>query len=186
MNRALSTNPSTAVGMASKSAAQSNSWLLTGLPSHWVVMGILFIGALGIGYRLLPGQVQRVAMLERDGQSEQAKAVLEKSVQSGDRSFRTLYQLQGLYEHFGQLDKAADLLQMLIERAPRDPNVQRRAVSFYKMTQDEPAYIRALQAQIIQRYSEESCRELIGILRRRAQWADEQSAIQTCRTRVCL
>ncbi len=146
-------------------------------------MGVLFIGALGIGYRLLPGQVQRVAMLERDGQSQQAKSVLEKSVQAGDRSFRTLYQLQGLYEHFGQLDKAAELLQTLIERAPRDPNVQRRAISFYKMTQDEPAYIRALQAQIIQRYSEDSCRELIGILRRRAQWADEQSAIQTCRTR---
>ena len=65
-------------------------------------MGVLFVGALGFGYVLLPGQVQRVAMLERDGQSQQARAMLEQSYLAGDQSFRTLYQLQGLYEQFGQ------------------------------------------------------------------------------------
>lgn len=157
------------------------AWL--NLPSHWVVMGVLFLGALGLGYELLPGQVQRIAMLERDGQSQQARNMLEHSYQSGDRSFQTLYQLQGLYEHFGQLDKASEILRRLIELNPRDVNVQRRAVTFYKMTQDEPAYIRALQAQIGLRYTEDACRELIGILRRNGQWTDEQAAIQTCRLR---
>jgi tetratricopeptide (TPR) repeat protein len=153
------------------------------IASHWIVMSILFVGALGLGYELLPGQVQRVAMLERDGQSQQARAMLERSYQAGDRSFRTLYQLQGLYEQFGQIDKAGELLRILIERNPRDANVQRRAITFYKMTQDEPAYIRALQAQIAQRYSEDACRELIGILRRSGQFAEEQAAIQNCRLR---
>ena len=65
---------------------------LPAIAPHWIIMGVLFIGALGLGYELLPGQIQRVAMLERDGQSLQARTMLEKSYQSGDRSFRTLYQ----------------------------------------------------------------------------------------------
>lgn len=156
---------------------------LPSIAPHWIVMGILFVGALGLGYELLPGQIQRVAMLQRDGQSQQARALLEQSYLAGDQSFRTLFELQGLYEQFGQIDKAGVLLRLLIERNPRDANVQRRAISFYKMTQDEPAYIRALQAQIAQRYSEDACKELIGILRRDGQYSEEQAAIQNCRLR---
>ncbi len=156
---------------------------LRAVASHWIVMGVLFIGALGLGYVLLPGQIQRVAMLERDGQAEQALAMLERSYHAGDRSFGTLYQLEGLYEQSGQIGKAAELLRLLIERNPRDANVQRRAVTFYKMTQDEPAYIRALQTQIAQRYTEDACKELIGILRRGGQFTEEQAAIQSCRLR---
>ena len=153
------------------------------IASHWIVMGVLFVGALGFGYVLLPGQVQRVAMLERDGQSQQARAMLEQSYLAGDQSFRTLYQLQGLYEQFGQIEKAGALLRVLIDRNPRDANVQRRAITFYRMTQDEPAYIRALQAQIALRYSEDACKELIGILRRGGQFTEEQAVIQNCRLR---
>jgi tetratricopeptide (TPR) repeat protein len=151
------------------------------VPAHWIIMSTLFASGIGLGYVLLPGPVQRVAMLERDGQSQQARLILEQSYNAGDRSFRTLYQLQALYEHFGQLDKAGATLQELLAARPRDINVQRRAASFFKMTQDEPAYIETLKTQIDLRYSEEACKELIGILRRIGKSEQEQSAILSCR-----
>lgn len=157
--------------------------MLRRIPAYWLLMGVLFTGSIGIGYELLPGQVERIAMLERDGHALQARDILEGNFNRGDRSVRTLYQLSSLYEHFGQLDKARNVLKLLVETRPRDPNVQKRAASFYKQSQDEPAYIRALDAQIALKYSEDACKELIGIHRRNAAAADEQAAIQLCRAR---
>lgn len=153
------------------------------VPPHWIIMAVLFTGALGVGYALLPGQVQRVAMLERDGQSAQALAVLERSFADGDRTPRTLMQLQGLYEQQGQLAKSRAMLELLLERQPRDPNVLKRAATFYRMTQDRAAYLSTLQTQIAVRYSDDACRELIGMLRLAGNTAEEQIAIQSCRTR---
>jgi tetratricopeptide (TPR) repeat protein len=165
------------------SPAPSPAGVLARIPPYWLLMGVLFSGALGIGYELLPGQVERIAMLERDGQAVQARDILERNFERGDRSARTLYQLEALYEHFGQLDKAQTVLKHLLDTRPRDPNVQKRAAQFFKQTQDEPAYVRAVNAQISLRYSEDACKELIGIHRRNAAAADELAAIQLCRSR---
>jgi hypothetical protein len=152
-------------------------------PAHWVVMGVLFTGAIGVGFELLPGQVQRVAMLERDGQTLQARALLERSFASGDRSPRTLLQLEALYEQLGELDKAREKLALLLQRSPRDATVLRRAAAFYKMTQDREAYIRTLQAQLDIKYTEEGCRELIGLFRSQSVTDAEQATLQRCRQR---
>jgi tetratricopeptide (TPR) repeat protein len=146
-------------------------------------MGMLFTAALFVGYELLPGQVQRVAMLERDGQANQARDLLEKSYANGDRSPRTLLQLQALYEQLGQIDKAKQLLETLLVQSPRDANVLKRASSFYKMTQNESAYIASLRAQIDVKYSEAVCREFLGLLRLHSSADAEQAGIQTCRQR---
>lgn len=153
------------------------------MPSHWLVMGVLFAGALGIGYVLLPGQNQRIAMLERDGQSDQALAMLERNFAGGDRGLRPMLQLEGLYEQLGRLDKARSTLGELVSRYPRDTNVLKRANSFYRMTQDRAAYIATLKAQIAVRYSEDACKELIALLRLESAAPEEQTAIQTCRQR---
>lgn len=153
------------------------------LPAHRIIMGVLFASALFVGYELLPGQVQRVAMLERDGQSQQARDVLERSFAEGDRSQRTLLQLQALYEQLGQLDRAKEILGLLQGRYPRDSNILKRAAGFYKMTQDETAYIATLRSQLDLRYSENGCRELLGLLRLHATAAQELAALQLCRQR---
>ena len=165
------------------SAGALRAWSPSRLPSHWLVMAVLFAGALGVGYVLLPGQVQRIAMLERDGQSEQALAMLEQGYRDGDRRMRPMLQLQTLYEQLGRLDQARTVLAELTERHPRDANVLKRALSFHRMTQDRPAYIRTLQTQIAVKYSEEACKELIGLLRLQSAAAEEQGAIQGCRQR---
>ena len=151
------------------------------MPAHWLIMAVLFIGALGIGYTLLPGAVQRVAMLERDGQTQRALSLLEKGYADGNRDIRSLMQLEAFYEQQGQLEKARSVLAELLKRQPRDPNILKRAATFYKMTQDRPAYAGALQGQLAVKYSEEACKELIGILRLQNATGDEQAVIQSCR-----
>lgn len=147
---------------------------------HFVIMAVLFVGAAVAAVLMLPGENERVAMLERDGSNSAALRILEARFNSGDRRQRTLYQLQRLYEEFGELAKARRTLEMLAERRPRDAYVQRQLAHFYKATQDGEAYISALRRQLSIRYSEPACRDLIGILRRNGNYEQEQRTIESC------
>ena len=149
--------------------------------AHIFVMTLLFTVALAVGYFLLPGDAERIAMLERDGKTTQAKSILEIQFSAGDRRQRTLFLLQGLYEQSGDIPKARQTLELLAEQRPRDPNIQQRLGQFYKLTHAEPAYIKTLTAQIDLRYSELACRELIGLLRRSGAFAEEQATLIKCR-----
>lgn len=151
------------------------------LRAHIFVMGLLFLAAVIVGYTMLPGDAERIAMLERDGKTAEARQILEQQFANGDRRQRTLYLLEGLYEQSGNLPKARQTLELLAQQRPRDANLQRQLGQFYRVTDAEPEYIRALQAQIDARYSEPACRELIGLLRRKGSYGPEQEALQKCR-----
>lgn len=148
---------------------------------HLVVMLVIFAGAAVSGALLLPGDAERVAMLERDGDNMRALELLERHYKSGNRSQRTLYQLEQLYQHFGKLDKARLMLEKLAESRPRDLVLQRRLVKFYRDTQDGDAYLSGLSRLVSQRYPEQACRELIAQLRLIGQYAREREAIERCR-----
>ncbi len=151
------------------------------LEPHSIVMAIVFLGALVTGYVMLPGVNERIAMLERDGKNTQALEILERRFAEGDRRPRTLYQLVGLYEQFGNLPRLKLTLEALAEARPRDAQVRRRLVQFYATTQDNAAYLTALESEADLRYSENACRELIGLHRMRGAYAREQAAIIQCR-----
>jgi hypothetical protein len=146
-------------------------------------MSIVFLGALVVGYLVLPGVNERIAALERDGKNGEALALLEQRFADGDRSQRTLFQLQTLYEHFGKLEDARRTLEMLAERRPRDMQVLRRLATFYKLTQNQEGYIGAIKRQLAERYSEPACKELIGIYRLHGDAAAEQAMLQDCRAK---
>lgn len=148
---------------------------------HLVLMMLIFAAAAAAGAMLLPGDAERVAMLERDGDNKRALALLEQRFASGDRSQRTLFQLEQLYQHFGQLPKARAMLELLARSRPRDHVLQRRLVKFYRDTQDGDAYLSGLSRLIAHRYSEPACRELIAQLRLIGQYARERDAIERCR-----
>ena len=150
---------------------------------HLVVMIAIFAGALAVGYMILPGVNERIAALERDGKNRDALKLLEQLFQRGDRSPRTLFQLQNLYEHFGELDEARRTLEMLAALRPRDAQVQRRLAQLYKLTHNEAGYMEAMRRQLATRYSEPVCKELIGIYRRSGDYATEQAMISECRQR---
>lgn len=150
---------------------------------HAIVMTVLFVGALVVGYLLLPGENERIAMLERDGKYREALRIMQARFDAGDRRQRTLFELQRLQEHFGDLAKVRQTLELFAAERPRDASAQRQLAQFYRQTQDEAAYVRLLQSQIDSRYSDAACRELIGILRRAGKYAEEQAAIQSCRAK---
>ncbi|MEZ5857341.1 MAG: hypothetical protein R3D67_22385 [Hyphomicrobiaceae bacterium] len=150
---------------------------------HLLIMVVVFFGALGVGYLLLPDDNERIAMLERDGHDGQALQLLEQRFANGDRKQRTLFQLQNLYEEKGDLPKARQMLVLLAAARPRDANVQRRLAEFYRSTQDEAGYIQALEARLARRYSQPVCKELIGLYRRSGQFDAEQRTIAACRIR---
>ena len=154
---------------------------LAAVKPHWVLMGAVYAGAMAAGWAMLPGNNERVAMLERDGHSREALEILEQQFAGGDRSYRTLYQMQALYESEGNSRKSGELLEMMSKDRPRDAGLARRLAQFYKQSQDEAGYVRALQSQINIRYSELACRELAARLRLMGDFSAEQSALQGCR-----
>ena len=159
----------------------SAGWAM--LSPHRVIMAMIFGGALMVGVAILPGANERVAMLERDGHSRDALKILETEYAHGDRKYRTLYQMQALYENEGNLPKARQLLEAMAVANPRDAALRGQLTLFYKNAQDQPAYIGALKTQIDTKYSESACRELIALLRSQGVYAAEQSALQQCRQR---
>lgn len=151
------------------------------LKPHLVVMLAIFAGAGISGAVLLPGDAERVAMLERDGDNVRALELLERRYDAGDRSQRTLYQLEQLYQHFGKLDKARVMLEELAQSRPRDLVLQRRLVKFYRDTHNGDAYLSGLSRLVSQRHPEAACRELIAQLRLIGQYVREREVIERCR-----
>ena len=151
--------------------------------AHIFVMTLLFSTALIVGYVLLPGDSERIAMLERDGKTTEARSILESEFAAGDRRQRTLFLLEGLYEQAGDLSRARAMLELLAKLRPTDTALQKQLGTFYKLTHDEVAYTKSLITQIDLRYAEAACRELIGLFRRKGAYAEEQAALSKCRTK---
>ena len=146
-----------------------------------LIMTIVFGGALIAGWALLPGENERVAMLERDGHSREALAILEQAISGGDRRYRTLHEILGLYESEGNVAKAQSVLEAMARERPREVALKRRLAQFYKNNQKEPEYLATLQEIVDLRYSESICREWIARLRFKGNAVAEQAALQRCR-----
>ncbi|MGE0769223.1 MAG: tetratricopeptide repeat protein [Hyphomicrobiaceae bacterium] len=155
----------------------------THVPPHLVVMILIFVGAVVIGYLLLPDENERIAMLEGDGHDRQALGLLEQRFASGDRGQRTLFQMRNLYEEKGDIARARQMLELLAEARPRDANVQRHLAELYRSTQDERAYTGALEKRLAARPSQPVCKELIGIYRGKGDFDAEQRTLSYCRSK---
>lgn len=152
-----------------------------GLRAHHIILTALFVIAAAIGILILPGERERVAMLERDGKMREALSILERRFAAGDRSSTTIYQMQEMFLHFGDLKRSREMLELMAAKRPRDSDVRRRLASFYKQTQDDTAYVKALEARIDLRYMAATCSELVALLRQRGDYPAEQRALLGCR-----
>lgn len=149
------------------------------------MMAVLFVSGGVVAWSVLPGDDERIAALEQDGQIGRALGLAEARYVQGDERPRTLFQLQKFYEYYGERDKARNVLEKLAVLRPKDGQVQRQLAQLYKQTQDEPRYIKSLQSQLAlaPRNPEPVCRELIGLLRRNSQYDAEQATIAECRAK---
>jgi len=151
------------------------------IPPHLLVMALVFIGAVVIGYLLLPDENERIAMLEGDGHDRQALELLEQRFAAGDRAQRTLFQLRHLYEEKGDIARATQMLELLAAARPRDANVQRHLAELYRSTQNETAYVGAMEKRLATRFWQPACKELVGIYRGKGDFDAEQRTLETCR-----
>ena len=149
-------------------------------PDRWI-MATVFLCSIFAGWAMLPGDNERVAMLERDGHSREALDILEHQVTGGDKRYRTLHQILALYENEGNVGKARSVLEAMTADHPRDVTVKRRLTQFYRSNHLQAEYIATLQDMIEIRYSEATCRELIAVLRFAGNAGVEQAALQRCR-----
>ena len=154
---------------------------LAALTPHRIIMTVVFVGALAAGWAMLPGDNERIAMLQSDGHSREALAILEEEYKNGDRRYRTLYQMQLLYESEGNIGKAREVLEAMVLERPRDITIRNRLAQFYKSAEDKKTYAAALKSQIDLKYSEPACRELVALLRSDGRYDEEQSALQSCK-----
>jgi len=149
-------------------------------PYHGVLLAV-FAVALGSGWSMLPGESERIAMLERDGHSREALEILENDYESGDRGTRSLRQMLALYEDQGNVAKAREILETLVTQRPRDAALRDRLSKFYRGIGEPSSRIAALRSQIGVRYTEAACRELIAAERLAGNTVAEAEAIQECR-----
>jgi hypothetical protein len=150
-------------------------------PAHSLMLALLFLGAIVVGWAVLPGEDERIEALERDGQTGRALALLEARFNRGDRKQRTLATLRRFYDYYGDTPKSLQMLELLIVQRPRDIFLHRQLAQLYRQAEDEPGQVRALKAQLAVRYSEPVCQRLIGLLRRASDFAAEQATLIDCR-----
>ena len=149
-------------------------------PYH-AIMAAIFGLALVAGWGMLPGDGERIAMLERDGHSREALAILEQAYQGGDKRYRTLHQMAGLYENEGNVARARELLEEMTVQRPRDAALRKRLAQFYRDTQNSERRVAALKSEVDVRYSEGTCREYIASHRLQGDYDAEKAALVTCR-----
>lgn len=148
---------------------------------HRIVMACIYLSAAAAGWMLLPGDSERVAMLESDGHFQSALSILEKRYQNGDKSYRTISRLQSLYDDQGDVQKSGAMLAEMASQRPRDAGVQQRLAEYEKSNQNEDGHIAALKAQLNAQYSEAACRELSSRYRLKGAFDAELSVLQSCR-----
>lgn len=148
---------------------------------HRIVMFCVYLSAAVAGWSLLPGDSERVAMLERDGHFREALTILENRYHGGDKSYRTISRLQSLYEDQGDVQKSGVMLAEMAGQRRRDANVQQRLAAYEKTIQNEDGYIGALKAQLAERYSDAACRDLSARLRLKGNFEEELATLQSCR-----
>ena len=154
---------------------------LNSIKPYHAIMAAIFGLALVAGWGMLPGDNERIAMLERDGHSRDALAILEGAYQGGDKRYRTLHQMVGLYENEGNVARARDLLEEMTVQRPRDAALRKRLAQFYRDTQNSERRVAALRSEVEIRYSEGTCREIIASHRLQGDYDAEKAAIVTCR-----
>lgn len=148
---------------------------------HHILLFAVFAVALWAAYTMLPDDNEIIAMLESDGHSIDAIAILEENYRQGDRRYRMLGQLLALYEAEGATSKARTILEEMVRQRPADAGLRERASRFYRDVGDTGSRIAALKAQIDVRYKESACREYASLIRLQGDAKAEIGALQMCR-----
>ena len=130
--------------------------------ARYVFLAVIALGSLAAAANLAPGNLERLAMLERDGRNEQAMIELQSLFDAGERHPQVLLRLYNLKTRFGLVDDARVVLEEYAKQRPNDIEAQTGLVRFYQINQIETPYVTTLRALVERTRSRELLNELLG------------------------
>ncbi|KAB2850816.1 MAG: hypothetical protein F9K44_03705 [Hyphomicrobiaceae bacterium] len=148
------------------------------MAARYLFLGGLAAATVVTAIRLLPGDLERVSQLERDGRFEAAMAALDRLHATGNRDPRIALSLYKLKVHFGELDRAQALIEEYARARPRDTQAQLGLVRFYQQTHQPEPYIGALRQLWERTRSAELQKELVGFYRLDGRFAEEEEVLE--------
>lgn len=147
------------------------------MAARYIFLGGLAAAAIATAARLLPGDLERVSQLERDGRFESAMAELDRLRAEGNRDPRVAISLYKLKVHFGELDLAQSLIEEYARTRPRDTQAQLGLVRFYQQTHQPEPYVTALRHLWERTRSVELQKELVGFYRISGRYGEEEELL---------
>jgi hypothetical protein len=145
---------------------------------RYAFLALITLGASSAAYSLLPGDHERMAMLERDGRHEDAMAELGRQYDAGRRDSRTVLALYNLKVRFGEIGGAQRVIEEYARDRPRDVQAQLGLVRFYQTTQQESLYVAALRSLNDKTRSREIQDELVGYYRASGRYREEEELLE--------
>lgn len=104
-----------------------------------------FAAAAPLGYLLVPGPLEQVTMLMRDGRYERAVDLANDFVRKGERQAGLLLQAFLLNERFGDPEEAIKILKLYIARNPDNLAAWRKAAATFSGSGDVGSLVLALE-----------------------------------------
>lgn len=147
------------------------------MAARYIFLGGLAAAAIATAVKLLPGDLERVSQLERDGRFESAMVELDRLRAEGNRDPRVAISLYKLKIHFGELDRAQALIEEYARTRPRDTQAQLGLVRFYQQTHQPEPYVTALRHLWERTRSVELQKELVGFYRINGRYGEEEELL---------
>lgn len=101
-----------------------------------ILIAVLAFASLAGGWLAIPRDVERIEMLARDGKLNEAVELADEALEAGSRDERLVELIFSLNNRVGRIDRATEAMDMLLERAPQDVDLWRRAVNFFALEQN--------------------------------------------------
>lgn len=146
--------------------------------ARYVFLAVITLGALAAAANFAPGNLERLAMLERDGRNEQAMVELQSLYDAGERHPQVMLRLYNLKARFGLVDDARIVLEEYAKQRPGDIEAQIGLIRFYQNNQLETPYVTALRSLAERTRSRELLNELLGFFRMTGRFREEEELLE--------
>ena len=146
--------------------------------ARYAFLSVLALGSLAAAASMVPGDLERLSMLERDGRHELAMVELQRLYDAGERNPRLMLRLYNLKVRFGIVDDARAILEEYARRRPSDVEAQVGLIRFYQTNQLEVPYVNALRGLQERTRSRELLAELLSFYRMTGRYREEEELLE--------
>ena len=136
------------------------------------------VAAIWAAVALIPGDLERVAMFERDGRYSEALSELQRQYDSGRRGPGALIELYKLHVRFGDIDAAQKYLEEFSRTRPQDLQTQIALLKFYKQNSRLDEYLALLKSLNERLHTKALLTELLGYYRLTGQSVAEEDELE--------